>query len=119
MYALVMKSLTFDMVFTGFNTAQAVWVDSWYNVNYDQEQWNTIKRKLRYFKDISNVVLCYERSNFTIRYTDSYLKATLIKISRYKLCILACRESYELGIKIALYRYYFYDRSTVHRNLKS
>ncbi|KAE8656252.1 Retrovirus-related Pol polyprotein from transposon TNT 1-94 [Hibiscus syriacus] len=71
-YASAVGSLMFAMICTRPDIAQAVGVVSWYMANPDKENWNTVKRILRYIKGTSNVALCYGGSNLLINgYVDS------------------------------------------------
>ncbi|XP_042983178.1 secreted RxLR effector protein 161-like [Carya illinoinensis] len=60
------------MVCTRPDIAQSVGVVSRYMTNPDKEHWSAVKRILRYVKGTSNVALCYDGSDFTVRgYVDS------------------------------------------------
>ncbi|KAE8698382.1 putative ribonuclease H protein [Hibiscus syriacus] len=71
-YASAVGSLMFAMICTRPDIAQAVGVVSRYMTNPGKENWNTVKRILRYIKGTSNVALCYGGSNLLINgYVDS------------------------------------------------
>jgi ATP-binding cassette subfamily B (MDR/TAP) protein 1 len=80
LYASAVGSLMFAMICTKPDIAQAVGVASRYMANPGREHWNTIKRILRYIKGTSDVALCYEGSEFTVRgYVDSDFASDLEK----------------------------------------
>ncbi|KAK9230248.1 hypothetical protein WN944_023215 [Citrus x changshan-huyou] len=71
-YASVVGSLMFAMICTRLDIAQAAGAISRYMANPSGEHWIAMKRILRYIKGTSDVALCYEGSEFTVRgYVDS------------------------------------------------
>ena len=71
-YASIVGSLMFIMICTRPDITQAMGAVSLYMADPSVEQWEVVKRILRYIKGISNVALCYGGSDFTIKsYVDS------------------------------------------------
>ncbi|KAH9727082.1 Integrase catalytic domain-containing protein [Citrus sinensis] len=79
-YALAVGSLMFAMICTRPDIAQAVGAVSRYMANPGGEHWIGVKRILRYIKGTSDVTLCYEGSEFTVKgYVDSDFAGDLDK----------------------------------------
>ena len=79
-YASVVGSLMFAMICTRLDIAQAMGAVNRYIANLGGEHWITVKRILRYIKEISDVALCYGGSKFTVRgYVDSDFAGDLDK----------------------------------------
>ncbi|KAL5828182.1 hypothetical protein ACOSQ4_019979 [Xanthoceras sorbifolium] len=66
-YALAVGGLLFAMICTRSDIAQAVGVASWYMADLGKEHWHSIKRILRYIRGTSDVALCCEGSEVTVR----------------------------------------------------
>ena len=79
-YAPPVGSLIFAMICIIPDIAQAVRAISRYMANPGGEHWKIMKRILRYIKGTSDVALCYEGSEFTVRgYMDSNFVGDLDK----------------------------------------
>ena len=79
-YASVVGSLMFAMICTRPDIAQAVGAVSRYMADPGRENWEVMKRILRYIKGTSYVALCYGGSYFTVKgYVDSYFADDLDK----------------------------------------
>ncbi|KAE8680667.1 Thioredoxin superfamily protein, putative isoform 2 [Hibiscus syriacus] len=76
-YASAVRSLMFAMICTRPDIAQAVRVVSRYMANSGKENWNTVKRILRYIKGTSNIALCYGGSNLLINGWVSKLQSVV------------------------------------------
>ena len=71
-YSSTVGSLMFAMICTRLDIAQAVGAVSRYTTNPSGKHWKTVKRILKYMKGTSDVALCYEGSEFTVKgYVDS------------------------------------------------
>ncbi|KAL5793534.1 hypothetical protein ACOSP7_002128 [Xanthoceras sorbifolium] len=66
-YASAVGGLMFAMICTRPDIAQAVRVASRYMADLGKEHWNSMKRILRYIRGTSDVALCCEGSEFTVR----------------------------------------------------
>ncbi|KAL5744470.1 hypothetical protein ACOSP7_009685 [Xanthoceras sorbifolium] len=66
-YASAVGGLMFAMICTRPDIAQAVGVASRYMADLGKEHWNSMKRILRYIRGTSDVALCCEGSEFTVR----------------------------------------------------
>ncbi|GJW41072.1 hypothetical protein Tco_0066917 [Tanacetum coccineum] len=72
MYASVVGSLMFAMIYTRPDIAHAGGVVSRYMAEPGREHWEAVNRILIYIKGISDVALCYGEPNLTVtRYVDS------------------------------------------------
>ncbi|PON60742.1 hypothetical protein PanWU01x14_150390 [Parasponia andersonii] len=88
-YASVVRSLTFAMICTRPDIAQAVRMVSRCMTNPGGEHWNAVKKILRYIKETSDVALCYGGSEFIIRgYVDSdFAKGVISWILKLKIVV--------------------------------
>ncbi|KAH9734074.1 Integrase catalytic domain-containing protein [Citrus sinensis] len=98
-YASAVGSLMFAMICTRPDIAQAVGAVSRYMANPGGEHWIAVKRVLRYIRGTSDVALCYEGSEFTVRgYVDSDFAGDLDKRkstieAEYMAATQACKEA--------------------------